>query len=273
MSKVLILGKGYIGEQIHEALGWPSATTMIHQFKDIFEVIEKYRPQTIVNCIGFTGQRNVDDCELALDETLEANTFVPILLAEAALRNKIKFVHLSSGCIYHYDYDKQKPISEEDVPDFYDLYYSRSKIYTDNVLVELAKRYNILILRIRVPLAPKPHPRNILNKLLKYKTVIDVPNSVTYIPDFIKNLQHLLKINARGIYNVVCQGGLRYPDILDEYQKYVPEFQYSTIKLKDLKLVRTNLVLSTAKLEKTGAKVRTVHEVIKECVKEYVKFS
>ena len=271
MSKVLILGKGYIGQELHRALGWPIVSMRIHTFKDIFDIIKKHKPKVLINCIGHTGAHNVDDCERALDRTLQANTFVPILLAEAALRNNIKFVHLSSGCIYHYDYENQKPITEEEVPDFYDLYYSRSKIYTDSVLAELAKRYNILILRIRVPLSPKPHPRNILTKLIKYKTVIDIPNSVTYIPDFIHNLEHLLKINAKGIYNVVCQGGLRYPEILDVYKKYVSNFAYTKIPLKNLKLIRTNLVLSTRKLAKTGARVRNVKDVIQECVKNYVK--
>ena len=139
--------------------------------------------------------------------------------------------------------------------------------------MELARRYNILILRIRVPLSPKPHPRNILTKLLQYKTVIDIPNSITYIPDFIENLSHLLKIDARGIYNVVCRGGLRYPALLDVYKKHIPQFEYTQIKLQKLRLTRTNLLLSTRKLEKTGARVRTVSEVIKECVRNYVKSS
>ena len=272
-NRILILGNGFIGQRLKEELNCSQSSRRIKTFQDALTVIKDYKPKVLINCIGYTGKNNVDDCEFAIDKTLSANTFVPLLLAEAALRNNVKLVHTSSGCIYHYNYPKQKPITEEHVPDYYNLYYSRTKIYTENVLYELAKRYNILIVRIRVPLDSKSHPRNILNKLIKYRKVIDVPNSITYIPDFIKATQHLIKINARGIFNVACKGGLRYPQLLDAYRKYHPEFTYKTIHLKQLHLDRTNLILSTKKLQKSGFKVRTVQSVVEECVKEYIKYS
>lgn len=271
-NSILILGKGFIGERLREEFSCDVSTARIATFADITSQIQKYKPQILINCIGHTGAGNVDGCELALDETLSANTYVPILLTEAAYRNKIKLVHLSSGCIFHYNYGRQRPITENPIPDYYDLYYSRSKIYAENVLRELSKRCNILIARVRVPLDCRPHPKNLLTKLINYKKVINVPNSVTYIPDFIRALKHLIKIDARGIYNVVAQGGLRYPKLLDVYCKYVPSFQYKVIDLKQLKLMRTNLILSTRKLERSGFKVRTVNEILEECVQEYSKY-
>lgn len=268
--KILILGKGYIGERLHKEWGVPVSTKQISSYKHIQSEINKYRPKVLINCIGHTGKKNVDGCELEIDNTISANTFVPALLAEAAVRNNIKLVHLSSGCIFHYDYAKQKPLTESKTPDFYDLYYSRTKIYTENFLLELSKRANILIARIRIPLDNQPNSRNILNKLIKYKTVIDVPNSITYIPDFIKALKHLIKMDARGIYNINTKGGLRYPKLLDVYQKYRPSFKYTIIPLTSLNLVRTNLVLSTRKLEQTGFKVRSTKEILEECVKDYL---
>ncbi len=77
------------------------------------------------------------------------------------------------------------------------------------------------------PWTSSPHPRNILTKLIKYKTIIDIPNSITYIPDFIKALEHLLKINAKGIFNLTNKGGLRYPALMDVYKKFVPDFEYT----------------------------------------------
>ncbi|MCX5704292.1 MAG: hypothetical protein NT066_07390, partial [Candidatus Omnitrophica bacterium] len=188
------------------------------------------------------------------------------------LRNKIKFIHISSGCIYHYDYSKDKPIKEEKIPDFFDLYYSRTKIYTERALDTLSHRYGVLILRPRIPLDDRPHPRNILTKLINYKEVIDLPNSLTYIPDFIRALEHLIRVDARGIYNVVNKGALRYRELLDVYKEYVPDFKYKVIDFKKLNLVRTNLILSTGKLEKSGFKVKNIHEVLKECVENYLKY-
>jgi hypothetical protein len=123
-----------------------------------------------------------------------------------------------------------------------------------------------------VPLDIYPNPRNILNKLIKYKTVIDIPNSITYIPDFIRGLEHLIKIDAKGIFNLTNKGGLRYPQLLDVYKRFVPDFKYSILPLKSFRLDRTNLILSVRKLEKTGFKVRRIQEVLEECAEQYVKY-
>lgn len=271
-NKILILGKGFIGQRLHENLDSYASQKRIISFKDAQGEVDRYRPKIIINCIGHTGKKNVDDCELDKDKTLSSNVFAPIIIAEVALRNKIRFIHISSGCIYNYDYGKDKPIAEEKIPDFFDLYYSRTKIYAERMLEVLSHKFGILIARIRIPLDNRPHPRNILTKLVGYKKVITLPNSITYIPDFIKALKHLIKIDAKGIYNVVNKGALRYPELLDIYKKHITGFEYKVINYRKLNLVRTNLVLSTKKLERTGFKVRPIKEILEECVDEYIKY-
>jgi len=270
-KQILILGKGFIGERLRKELNCQITDALIESYSDVEKIIKQYRPKVIINCIGITGKKNVDDCELEKDAALLANSFVPIMLAEAALRNKIKLVHISSGCIFNYDYKTNRPIKEESMDYFFKLFYSRSKIYADRSLEALARDYNILIARIRIPLLNAKHPKNILDKLLKYNQVVDIPNSVTYIPDFVRAIKHLIKIDARGVYNLVNKGGLRYPDLVKVYQKYDPSFKPRMISLNKLGLVRTNLLLSTGKLEKSGFKVRNINSVLDECVKEYLK--
>lgn len=271
-DKVLIFGKGFIGERLSDKLGAPVSERRILTYNDAEDEISKRNPRVIINCIGHTGGRNVDGCEEDRDGTLAANVFVPIMLAEAALRRKVKLVHISSGCIYHFDYKRDRPIVENKIPDFFDLFYSRTKIYAERALDVLADKYGILIARIRIPLDDRPHPRNILTKLLAYKKIINLPNSVTYLPDFVEALKYLIKIDARGIYNVVNPGGLKYTELLDTYKKYVPDFDYQVIDYKKLGLVRTNLIMSAKKMEKAGFAMRPVSEVVKECVKSYVKY-
>jgi 3,5-epimerase/4-reductase len=270
-NKILIFGEGFIGSRLQDAFGCALSKRKIYSFKEAEEEVRKFSPKIIANCIGYIG-RNVDDCELDKDKALISNVFVPVILGEVALRNKIRLIHISSGCIYRFNYSQDKPIRENKFPDFWELFYSRTKIYSEQALNLLANEYPVLIIRIRVPLDDRPHPRNILTKLIEYKKVIDIPNSITYIPDFIKALQHLIKIRARGIYNVVNKGTLRYPELLGVYQKYVPSFEYQIIDYKKLGLVRTNLILSTKKLEQTGFKIRSIKKVMEECVKSYLKY-
>lgn len=270
-NKILILGKGFIGGRLRESFNCHITDKKIYTFTDAQEVIKKFKPKIIINCIGHIG-RNVDECEKDKDKTVLANTFIPIILAEVALRNKIKLVHISSGCIYEFDYKKDRPITEEEIPDFFDLFYSRCKIYSERSLEVLCNRYNVLIVRLRVPLDNRPHSRNLLTKLINYKKVINIPNSITYIPDFIKALRHLIRINAKGIFNVVNKEPLKYSELLDVYKKYVPNFEFEVIDFKKLNLIRTNLILSTQKLEKSGFKVRDIHMVLDECVRTYLKY-
>ncbi|MDD5108718.1 MAG: sugar nucleotide-binding protein [Candidatus Omnitrophica bacterium] len=270
-KKILILGKGFIGERLQKELGCMIDGSMINCFSDAENLIKKYNPKIIINCISITGSRCVDDCERKKNQALLANSFVPVMLAEAALRRNIKLVHISSGCIFNFDYKKDKPIKEQGQDYYLELFYSRSKIYSERAIEILSKKYNILILRIRIPLLNAKHPKNILDKLIKYKKVINIPNSVTYIPDFIQAVKHLIKIDACGVYNVVNKGALGYPRLMQIYQKYVPSFKFKVVDFKKLGLARTNLLLSTAKLEKTGFKVRNIDLVLEECVKEYIK--
>jgi len=268
-NKILIFGKGYIGCRLSKFLNCPVTGIHIESIKDIQRQIKKHKPKIIINCIGYIGINNVDDCEKDIDNSLISNTFIPIMMAEACIRNNIKLIHISSGCIYNYDYKKQKPIQETLTPDYYSLFYSRTKIYPENILINLSKKYDILITRIRIPLDNKPHQKNIIEKLVKYKTVINVPNSITYIPNMLKAIKHLIKINAKGIYNITTKGSLKYPDLMDEYRKYFPKFKYTILPLNKLNLNRTNLLLSTRKLEKSGFKVITTKQAIKDCIKHY----
>jgi len=269
-NNILILGQGFIGQRLHEALNFSKSASRINTYKDAEQIYEEYQPKIIINCIGYSGTNNVDDCEKNVDRTLLTNTFIPLILAELALRKKIKLITFSSGCIYHYDYEKQNPLTEEDIPDFFDLFYSRSKIYAEMALEELTKRADILTIRIRVPLDNRPHSKNILTKLLSCKRIIDIPNSITYIPDFIDALKYLIETDARGVFNVVNKEGLRYPELMEVYKKYVPDFSYELLDYKELNTVRTNLILSIEKLEKTGFKMRAINDILHECVKAYI---
>jgi dTDP-4-dehydrorhamnose reductase len=269
--KILILGKGFIGSRLKEEFSCEISGTDIASFKDAQKLVNKFKPEIIINCIGHVG-KNVDDCELDIDKTLISNTFVPLMLGEIAVRNNIRLVHLSSGCIYRFDYAKDAPIDEEKAPDFFELFYSRTKIYAEHGLKALSRDYPVLIVRPRIPLDGRPHPRNLLTKLIGFKRVIDVPNSVTYLPDFIRALKHLIEIKAVGIYNVVNKGALKYPELLDIYKKRVTDFNYQVIGRKDLNLVRTDLILSTKKLESAGFIMPDIHEVLEECVRNYLKY-
>src|SRR3989338_3235732 len=104
-NEILIFGKGYFGQHIQKELSAQASERKIFSLSDAEEEINKYQPRIIINCVGYIGS-NVDGCELNKDKALSTNTFVPIILGEACLRQNIKLIHISTGCIHHYDYVK-----------------------------------------------------------------------------------------------------------------------------------------------------------------------
>lgn len=262
VEQSLILGKGFIGTRLSQLLEIDCIDTRVNSFDDVSNIVDTYNPKILINCIGSTGENNTDDCEKEKEKTLYANTYIPILLAEVCMRKNIKLVHISSGCLFHYEYGKSEAIEEHFCPDFFDLFYSRSKIYSDIVLERLSLQYNILICRIRIPIDYVPHPKNLLTKLLRYKKVITMPNSITYLPDFAEMLYHLIMIDARGIYNCTNEGALFYPKLMDAYGA-----EYSI--LDNLNLVRTNLIMSVDELKNSGFVVRNINDIIGEIVTLY----
>ena len=69
-KKILILGKGFIGERLQKEFNCMIDGTIINTFIQAQELINKFKPKIVINCIGITGKRNVDDCELEKDATL-----------------------------------------------------------------------------------------------------------------------------------------------------------------------------------------------------------
>ena len=50
---------------------------------------------------------------------------------------------------------------------------------------------NIGIARIRMPIDDRPSPGNLINKLVSFKKIVDVENSVTVVPEMIKVFRQL----------------------------------------------------------------------------------
>ena len=270
MVKYLIFGKGYLGNKFAQYFKDSVISDQrINSSSDAEKEITKHNPEVVINCIGRTGTPNVDWCEDHKIETMKGNVTVPLMILEACQSTGKYMVHIGSGCIYNGD-NGGKGWTEEDEPNFFGSFYSRTKIYSEKML----KEFPVLQLRIRIPMDDIPHSKNIIDKIIKFEKVIDVDNSITYLPDLMKISEQLIKLRKTGVYNAVNKGPLRYPYLLDKYKELVdPNKTYETFSLEDLhsevKAKRSNCVLSVSKLEKAGIKVRPIQEAVVDCLKKY----
>ena len=164
MKKYLIFGNGYMAHNFLEALH-PDGEISTKNICDLSEVesVLSEKPEYVINCAGKTGKPNIDWCEDHKEETMMSNVQGAITLATACSKRGIHFTQVGSGCIY-----EGVGFKEEDEPNFYGSFYSRTKILCEKAL----KEFPALIVRLRMPLDGTTNPKNFISKITKYKKVI-----------------------------------------------------------------------------------------------------
>lgn len=274
MERILIFGaRGYLGGAFRES--YPGATCPNIDIADasaVAGVLDREKPDLVINAAGKTGRPNIDWCEEHREETLRSNLTGPLVLLEECGKRGIEWVHLSSGCIYE-GYKGQKGdrgFTEEDPPNFFGSFYSRVKGWCDQILREFTEpvdgRGGILLLRLRMPFDGSKNERNLLVKLRKYEKVLDIQNSLTYLPDFLRAAKLLIARRRTGIYNVVNPGTISPYEIM-----VMATSNPKRLTLADLpnvvRAARSNCILSTAKLQGEGITLPDVHQRVEEALR------
>lgn len=263
-AKVVILGKGYIGSYVHkhlkdqeyEHLYWISFKDMnYHDPKILNRFLLEIEADYIINCSGFTGRPNIDEAETKKEQCWFLNTLSPLQVANVCKERGVRYIHISSGCIYN-GYNKE--YTEQDTPNFglYDhsSFYSKSKHAFETVSKDLP----VKIIRIRMPFSPDETSRNYLTKLKNYDNLINYRNSKTYIPElciFIdKMIQTFdLKWLEQDIYNVVNPEPLDTYELIKEIKDsvyYNPNWQLVSMDQINIVAPRSNCILNNAKANK-----------------------
>jgi len=255
--KYLVIGSGYIGSYLGFHLpdckvykGYIDDEAVLRHLIDT-----EYPSHVIINCAGKTGRPNIDWCEDHKAQTFGANVGLPVMIAEVCTKLKRYWMHIGSGCIYD-GYDKE--YEETDAPDFTGSFYSKTKIWSQDILSEYAEA---CILRIRMPIDEDMQERNYISKIVKYsrlgRTLLSTPNSMTCLKDMMGAIQFLAEAGHTGTWNVVNQGGMTAKEVLDLYRKYMDKklrYKIDSIEnvTKNLKAGRSNCLLSGKKLAEAG---------------------
>jgi len=184
--------------------------------------LDEVKPERVIISAGLTGRPNVDWCEDHQREVIESNVLGVITVVEECKKRGIHVTYLGTGCIYEYPIKKvvdhsysaallpntavqsknirveqslepqwvpnrtitdyTRKYTETDKPNFTGSFYSKTKIMVE----ELLKSYNnVLTLRIRMPISKDLHPRNFVTKILNYDKIVNVPNSMSVLPDLL----------------------------------------------------------------------------------------
>ena len=276
MTRGLVFGQGYLGKRISESLNYKLAPKFdVLDTRQLKDFLEKNQPEIVINAVGKTGgpgEVGIDWCELHKEETLRSNVLAALNLGIECSKRRIYFVHLSSGCIYQGN-NNGRGFSEEDEPNFFGpQYYAKTKIIAEKTLKELPGK--ILQLRIRMPIDDRPHPRNLIDKLVTYNRVIDVQNSMTSVPNMLFAMKNLIEKRCCGIYNLTNPGTISPAEIMQMYKDIVePSHQFEIMKLEELNRItrgkRSNCILNTEKLKKEGIQMPEIQDAVRECLLKY----
>jgi 3,5-epimerase/4-reductase len=293
-NKVLILGTNSF---IASHLNYEKYHNKINNEKDIQTVINLYKPDTIINCIAFTGIKNIDTCEDTNEhklKTIYSNLTIPSIIADECLRQSVHVIQMGSGCIYYGkspnvikkknyeltgDFPFVKKIEETDLgwkeEDFSNplSLYSRTKAACDLTVGALP---NVCTLRLRMPISTFYHPRNLLNKLLTFKKVLHELNSVSFLDDIVNGISWAIYHKKTGIYHVASPKPMYHKELIDEYLKYYPEKQYPEYVSKEevamiVKAPRSNCILNVDKIQNEGFEFNNQDRILKETIRKFVE--
>ena len=226
-----------------------------------------------MNAAGVKGRPNVDWCEDNQLTTIQGNTIMPLILAEACQNAGVYLLHMGSGCIFYGDSPHEDKAWRED--DFGNPrpVYSRTKWAADLALSTLP---NVGIARIRMPIDWKPSPSNMIDKLATFPKVIDVENSVTILDDMIDVFYQLMQKQAEGIFHVTNPGTMKHRELLHLYKEYVdPNHSCEWISNDELvgqglaKKGRSNNFLKNGRWAEYEIDMPEIHESLKKTMQKY----
>ncbi len=234
---------GFVGQYItkhlvNEGEFYMSSKTRIHNYEEIKKELKLYKPTHVISAAGYSTPNNIDFYEKNKSNLLLVNTAGNIILANICKELDIHLTIIMSGCIYNSSlvnakgqkYDKI--FKDIDEPNFLASYYSSNRVYTESLL---SIYDNLCLLRIRMPISSTMHPKSLITKLINYRNITNIPNSVTIMDDMIPYISKVLRNKITGKINLVNEGSITNSHILYLYKKNVNRrFEYEVVELEDV---------------------------------------
>ena len=266
--RVLVFGGGWIGNRLIRENGWFLSGADILDKEAVREAIKDLDPVSVVNAAGKCGSPNIDACLDDMGGVEASNVTGAIQLAKICEEMGRHFIHLSSGCLWESG-EGYTPKSPTQPPSF----YSRTKVQAE----EGMRKTNPAIIRLRMPIDSRPHPRNLIDKLLRYPQLISRPCSVTTIQLLAAAVKEVAQRQMTGTFHVVHPGPITNIQILESYSRNVelvdPKVLVTQEQLLDqgyIKELRSFAILESS-ADQFDTDFEDAHTAVEALMKEYAK--
>lgn len=270
--KRLIIGNGKVSQIIRHdddiVLSRPIVD--VRSKESIENAIRLHRPEVVINCAAIT---NLEQCQDNKQDAYETNTLGSNNVAIACAERGVKLVHISSGCLF----DGNERLSTETSSLTPRVWYTWTKAWADQ-FIESYGYENYLILRPRQLFCKLKYKSNIITKFASMREIraIKEANSAVAIEDFGNMIDHLLSVNATGIFNCANEGTITPYEMAIGVREHInPELKVDSISyqefLKTIPNRRVNTIQAIDKLKSTGYHPRHVKDAFNDCLANYGK--
>ena len=268
----------YLHQKGEDGFGLSRAEIDYTDVGSLISILRSKKPKFLINAAGYTGKPNVDACESEKAECLFGNAVLPGRIRTACEELGIPWGHVSSGCIYSGRKSDGGGWTEEDEPNFSFRdgpcsFYSGTKALGEEVLKDAKNCY---IWRLRIPFNEEKSPRNYLQKLLNYSSLLEAENSISHIDDYINScLSSFTQECEPGIYNLTNVGSITTRQVVKwmrEEGVTDKEFTFfeneEDFMAKAAITPRSNCVMDTSKAERNGIALRPVEEAVRDSLRK-----
>ena len=299
----LIYGhQGWIGQQLvcHLTRLYPNDKITLGAVRaDNADAIRKelacVLPDRVISLVGRTsgpGCSTIDYLEQKgnLKLNVRDNLLAPMVLMLCCLERNIHLTYMGTGCIFAYDQAHKNPddgrdglgslgtrqdvlgFTETDSANFFGSSYSTVKGTTDTLFREFGKAH-CLNVRIRMPITEDiTHPRNFLTKILSYKKICSVENSMSVLPELLPIMLKMSREKCTGTINLTNPGTISHNRILQLYKEIVnPDFTWENFTVQEqnkiLAAERSNNFLDTKRLESIEPTILNIEQAISKLLR------
>ena len=236
------------------------------------------KPTHLVSLIGRThgeGFSTIDYLEQSgkLLENLTDNLYGPVTLAAVAKASGLHLLYMGTGCIFTDD-GTGYAFAESDEPNFFGSAYSTVKGITDRLMNEEYKD-TCLNVRIRMPISASPGPRNFISKIISYKNICSIPNSMTVMEDVLPCLVECMARKVVGPLNATNPGTIEHNTILGWYKELQdPGHTWTNVDTKELlascvKSARSNNRLDTKRIQSLFPALPTIRDSVRRLLETH----
>lgn len=238
--KILVLGSegmlGHVVKRYFENKGYEVYATsrnkenenyfdLTDNIKDIDKIVDRIKPQVVINCIGLLNRVAEENQALAV----LINSYLPHYMDELSEKKNFKFIHVSTDCVFD---GKKGQYAVDSFKDAYSFYGQSKALGEINNNRSVTLRTSIV--------GPDENPKGIglfqwfmkqENETKGYSKAIWT--GITTI-QFAKCMEEAIEKNLAGLYHAVNGDKIAKADLLKLFAKY---FKPSTKVIEDASFV------------------------------------